>query len=598
MQDTDPGLYFGDDGAPRSRRFGDIYYSLQDGLNESRAVFLRGCHLPEQWAGTRHFTVLELGFGTGLNIAALMQIWAESRPSGGHLHVFSIEGFLMPAEDAGSALGTWPDVSPFADALLAQWPKGRRGFHYMDFPQWGVSVTLALMDAEAALAAWQGRADAVFLDGFSPACNPDMWSEAVFAGIAAHVRPGTRLATFTVAGAVRRGLAEVGFVVEKCPGFGRKRERLEAVFQPDSAPPAVTAPPASPLPKSIAVIGAGIAGCALAYEIRQLGGHVDLLDPAPGSGASGNAAALVMPRLDAGDNAISALFADAFAYARDLYGRLCPEAVLGTGVDLCVGDARDGDRFARIQAQAGFAAGDLSLFALGEAADVPRASGLSVQTALWVEPQAVLKALGRGAAADVARITGWLRDADGQYNLATETGVRGGYDAVVIACGAGIFDFDNLAENHALRPVRGQVESVQSAHAPRRALSWGGYAIPLAGGLLFGATHDRDDRGSDIRAADQVRNLENLAKILPELAQSLVEQPFQSRASVRVTTRDYLPVAGEIAPGLFVLTGLGARGFCLAPLLARAVAAEMFGAPPPLPRVAKSLLRPGRVPAT
>ncbi len=593
MPDIDPGLYFGEDGAPRSSRFGDIYYSLQDGLSESRAVFLRGCHLPESWAERRHFTVLELGFGTGLNIVALMQMWAETRPVAGRLHVFSVEGFLMPAEAARTALANWPELSVFAEALLAQWPKSRRGLHYMDFPQWGVSLTLALMEAEAALAAWEGTADAVFLDGFSPACNPDMWSDTIFGSVSARSRPGTRLATFTVAGAVRRGLAEVGFAVEKCPGFGRKRERLEAIFRPEM-PPA----PTEKSEQKIAIVGAGIAGCALFHEIRKLGGAADMFDPAPGSGASGNAVALVTPRLDAGDNAISALFADAFAYARDLYRRLCPEAILGRGVNLCADDERDDARFVRIARQAGFAADDLRLFAAGEVADVPEASGLSLQTALWVEPSVVLTALSEGTAPKKARIMGVSRGEDGGYNLTTEAGASERYDAVIIACGEGIFDLGELATRHDLRPVRGQVESVQSAHVPSHAVSQGGYAIPLSDGVLFGATHDRNDRSTDFRQADRARNLESLAKMLPDLAETIAAGPFQSRASVRVTTRDYLPAAGEIGPGLFALTGLGARGFCLAPLLARAVAAEVMGAPRPLPRNVNDLLRPGRFSVT
>lgn len=586
---TDPGLYFGDDGAPRSRRFGDIYYSLQDGLSEARAVFLSGCHLPEAWAGQRDFTVLELGFGTGLNIAALMQLWTEHCPANGRLYIFTIEGFLMPADAAQAALANWPEIAPFAEALLTRWSKPRRGFHYMDFPEWGVSLTVALMDAEAALAAWGGMADAVFLDGFSPACNPGMWSDAVLAAVAGRSRPGTQLATFTVAGAVRRGLAAAGFAVEKRPGYGRKRERLEAVFRPDLEPPAARKPAGK-----IAVIGAGIAGCALVHEIRKLGGAVDLFDPAPGSGASGNAAALVTPRFDAGDNAISALFADAFAYARDLYGRLCPEAILGQGVYHCEADDRDAGRFARIRQQAGFAEGDLALFGPGGLAEAPEAAGLALKTGLWINPQPALRALLGGIAAKAARITGWQDEPGGAHGLIDADGVVwSGYDAVVVACGEGIFDLGDLAARQDLRPVRGQLEQA-AGDAPGHAISCGGYMAPLPGGFLFGATHERGDRGTDIRDTDRTRNLESLGKILPGLAKGLTPDRLRSRASIRVTTRDYLPVAGEIGPGVFVLTGLGARGFCLGPLLARAVAAEVLGAPPPLARVAKSLLRPGR----
>ena len=580
MTDNDPGLFFAEDGAPRSARFGDIYYSLQDGLAESRAVFLGGCHLPEAWEGRTLFTVLELGFGTGLNIAALMQLWASHRPAAGHLHIFSIEGFLMDAGAAAQALAAWPELEAFATALLEQWPAPRHGFHHMDFPQWGVSLTLALSDVQAALAAWQGEADAVFLDGFSPALNAEMWSDKVLALVGRRCRPGARLATFTVAGAVRRGLQAAGFAVEKCPGFGRKRERLEAQFTPGHAGSRADEARVATV-RRIAVVGAGIAGCALVWQARRLGLEVDLFDAeGVGAGASGNAAALVTPRLDAGNNAISALFADAYAYAGALYRRLCPQAVIGEGLSQVASGPRDVSRFARIAGQAIFTPDDLEPFAAGEDADAPGEAGIHINRALWVRPPQVLAALLEGRKAVIRRV-------------AT---VPEGYDAVILACGDGIFDLAETRGRFDLGPVRGQVELAPAAEAPHRALSWGGYAVPLvmeggkSGGMLFGATHERGDRGVDARATDRTRNLDSLARIMPERVAGIAAQDLQSRASIRVMTRDYLPAMGEVAPGLYVLTGLGARGFCLAPLLAKALLADLTGVSSPLPAAAQNLL--------
>jgi tRNA 5-methylaminomethyl-2-thiouridine biosynthesis bifunctional protein len=586
---SDPELYFAEDGALRSGLFGDIYYSLQDGLSESRAVFLSGCHMPEVWEGKNNFSLLELGFGTGLNIAAVMQLWAQTKAPGAHLHIFSVEGFLMSGEDAGKALANWPELADFTSAILAQWPKQRRGFHYMDFPQWGVSLTLGLMEVCDALTQWEGDADAVFLDGFSPALNPGMWGEDVLALIATKVRAGARLATFTVAGFVRRGLQAAGFEIEKHPGFGRKRERLEAVFAGEQ----MTRPDR---PRKLAVIGAGIAGCALVHQAHLLGLDVDLYDSVGiGSGASGNEAALVTPRLDAGDNEISALFADAFAYASQLYRQLCPEAIIGEGVLHCEAIPRDASRFGRIALQAGFAPDDISLFAAGVASDVPEARGLMLNNALWVKPAQVLKALLHGAEPFIAQVSGYRAQPDGGYALLTDTDASyGTYDAVIFACGEGIFDTDH-ATRYNLKPVRGQVESVADAVPLESALSWGGYAIPLEGGFLFGATHERDDRGTDVREADRARNLDSLAKVMPERAERIAIGSFQSRASIRVMTRDYLPVMGEVGEGVCLMTGLAARGFCLAPLLAKALLTEIIGAPSVLPVIAKSLLKPQRL---
>ena len=188
------------DGAPRSRRFDDVYFSTEGGLDEARAVFLAGCGLPDAWRGRPRFVVGELGFGTGLNILALLELWRRARPAGGRLDIFSIEAFPLSREDAARALGAWPERADLAGTLIRRWPTAE-GFHRIDFPGLDARLDLAVMEAAEALAAWDGRADAWFLDGFSPAKNPEMWREEVLALLAQRSAPGARAASFTIAGA-------------------------------------------------------------------------------------------------------------------------------------------------------------------------------------------------------------------------------------------------------------------------------------------------------------------------------------------------------------------------------------------------------------
>src|SRR4051812_14219952 len=94
------GLDWTGDGQPRSRLYGDVYFSAEDGLAEARAVFLAGCGLPDAWAGRSRFVVGELGFGTGLNIAALIELWTRTREPGAQLHVFSVEAHPISAAEA------------------------------------------------------------------------------------------------------------------------------------------------------------------------------------------------------------------------------------------------------------------------------------------------------------------------------------------------------------------------------------------------------------------------------------------------------------------------------------------------------------------
>jgi len=587
-EDRAPHLIWTEDGSPRSGRFDDVYFSREDGLAEARAVFLAGCGLPEAWARRRRFCVAELGFGTGLNIAALLDLWRREGPTDGHLSLFSVEGFPLTRDEAARALGVWPELAEAAGALLAGWPAGTPGFHRLDLPDFRATLDLAIGDVDWALSQWTGAADAWFLDGFAPSTNPGMWSDAVLDGIGARSAPGARVATFTVAGAVRRGLAERGFTVEKRPGHGRKRERLEARLPPASAG-------ASPA-RSVAVIGAGIAGAALARAFSVLGVRTTIVEAdRPGAGASGFPSALVTPRLDAGDAGIAALHAQTLSRAASLYAAT-PGAVIRTGVLQLEQAPRDAARFARVAAQPIWPAGSMETLdaaACSERLDEPVASaGLWMRDAMAVHPGAVLEAwLG-----DVDRATATIaviEAADGGWRLLDGEGavvVEAG--AVVIAAGWGAAA---LCPALPLAPVRGQADWVEGVQTGP--VAWGGYAAPTGSGLLFGATHDRGETGGDPSDEAGARNLATVAARLPELAARIAAAgPGGSGAAVRATTPDRLPLAGAFPgkEGLFVLGGLGSRGFCVAPLLAEHVAALVAGTPSPLPTDLSKRVDPSR----
>jgi tRNA 5-methylaminomethyl-2-thiouridine biosynthesis bifunctional protein len=570
--DAEPSpLVFDEAGLPRSRRYGDVYFSREGGLAETRAVFLAGCGLPEHWAGRRRFTVGELGFGTGLNVLALLELWRRNRPPGGRLHIFSVEAEPIPAADAGRALGAWPELADIAGLLLARWPGRRPGFHRVDLPELGATLDLAVMDAEAALQAWGGAADAWFLDGFAPAVNPDMWTDAVMALVARRSAPGARAATYTVAGQARRALAAAGFVVQRRPGFGAKRERLEATL-----PGAVGEAPPTP---RIAIVGAGIAGASLARAFRSLGAEPHIFEAERlGAGASGNPAALVTPRLDAGLGAPARLSAQAFHRACQLYEAV-PGAVIARGILQFEATHRDAGRFAKIAASDVFEPGALALLSAEAASEIMGESvpaGLSIAATLVVDPRVVLSAwAGAVEAATVARVE--LHE--GVWRLIGEAeALLAEADIVCLAPGA---DLPRLWPAAPIQPVRGQLNWSPGPPAP--AAVWGTYVAPMRGGLMFGATNDRGDATAERREADDGRNLEALAQRLPRLAARLAGAPLGGRASVRAATPDRLPIAGAVQPGLFVLGGLGSRGFSLAPLLAEHVAAVALGAPSPLP---------------
>lgn len=205
---TAPGLEWREGGVPVSTRFDDPYFSLAGGLDETRHVFLAGNDLPARLRPG--FQVAELGFGTGLNCLALAAV--ADQP----VTMTSFEAYPMTPDQLLQAHAAFPDLAPLAAQLRDGWGG--------DVIQVGaVSLHLVVGDAQITLPAWQGRADAWFLDGFAPAKNPQMWGDDLMAAVGRHTAPGGTFATYTAAGGVRRALAAAGFLVERRPGFGRKR---------------------------------------------------------------------------------------------------------------------------------------------------------------------------------------------------------------------------------------------------------------------------------------------------------------------------------------------------------------------------------------
>lgn len=212
MQDQSAGVEWRG-AVPVSSRFDDPYFSLHDGLAETRHVFLAGNDLPARFRPGFH--IAELGFGTGLNLLAALTLWRESGQTG-TLRYTSFEAWPLPAEAMRRAQAGFLVLAPLAEELAPHWGTPAIRLPYLDF-------RLVEGDARQTLPDWEGHAEAWFLDGFAPAKNPELWQPALLAEVARHTAPGGTFATYTAAGAVRRGLADAGFTVMRSPGHGRKR---------------------------------------------------------------------------------------------------------------------------------------------------------------------------------------------------------------------------------------------------------------------------------------------------------------------------------------------------------------------------------------
>ncbi len=571
----------------RSQHFDDIYFQPEAGLEESNHVFLNGNHLADRFGRLtpgEAFVIAELGFGTGLNALAAIDLFQRMAPAGAHLHFWSVEGFPLSQARMDEALSKIGDrfaqIADLAETLREAYPPSRPGLWQCRLtPRATLTVTFDTVDK--ALAEAPIKADAWFLDGFSPAKNPDMWSPTVLAMVAAKTKAGGTLATFTVAGAVRRALAETGLDVEKAPGFGKKRDMLRA-----SKPQGSTTPPA-PI-RNIAILGAGIAGAALAWHAQRLGLSPTLYDPSgPAHGASGNPMGLLMPRIEAADSPSARLYRDAFLYAVQFYQEATPNALTLCGGTLKAGEDQH-TRHEKVMASGLWTDGDLHLTDQG---DLRVPGGATLQVAEAVKTLINNVPLIR-AAPDRLEVND-----DNVILSVGDTQQR--FDAVFVASGPQSAALAQLGDD--LRASRGQMD-VFDGPAIGDVMTEGSYIAPMDQQLAAGATYD--DVPLDHIAKANMESTDRNRKAAEGLLKDRVGAPALSRASVRAVTLDRHPIAGPAMPSrlqkedglarLWILTGLGSRGLSTGPLLAAHLLAGLSDGVSPLSPPMAKVVDPGR----
>lgn len=643
-------LEFNAEGTPVSRDFDDVYFSNDNGLEETRYVFLDGNHL-----GTRFpehprslFVVAESGFGTGLNFLTLWQAFDCFRASYPEatlqrLHFISFEKFPLTAHDLRLAHQRWPELAHWAEQLQTQWPPAIGGCHRLILDDGRVTLDLWLGDindlTDKLDDSMNQKVDAWFLDGFAPAKNPDMWSPHLFSAMARLARPGATLATFTSAGFVRRGLQEAGFTMRKTKGFGRKRDMLVGVMEQDLAIPAQApwfARRAS-TSREVAIVGGGIASALLSLALLHRGWQVTLYcaDEAPATGASGNRQGALYPLLSSHDPALFQFFPAAFMFARRLYDSL-PVAFDHDwcGVTQLGWDEKSQQKITQMLSLGlpEDIAHAVTAQQVAETAGVDTGCG-GIQYPLggWLCPAELTSAaiaLGqsRGLTVHYAhKVQSLSRTA--HWELRFADGKEAQHASVVLANGHHISQFTQTA-SLPVYPVGGQVSHIPTApqlSKLRQVLCYDGYLTPQNpsnGHHCIGASYHRGETDMHYSEADQQQNRQRLVDSFPDAswAKEVNVGEGQARCGVRCATRDHLPMAGNVPdydatlevyqdladsketavsapvhPELFMLGGLGSRGLCSAPLLAEALAAQMSDEPVPLDRVTLAGLNPNRL---
>jgi tRNA 5-methylaminomethyl-2-thiouridine biosynthesis bifunctional protein len=657
-------LCWDSEGRPLSSRFQDFYFSHSDGAAETEYVYLQHNQLPQRWQTLRPgqaFSIGETGFGTGLNFLSCWHRWRQHAPADARLHFVSAELHPLSREDLRLALALWPELTELSEALIAQYPPACAGFHRLQFDEGRVQLTLIFEDACRAFelldqsSQFDKGIDAWFLDGFSPAKNPQMWRPELFSALARRSHPQTSFSTFTAAANVRRGLEAAGFAVSIAPGFGKKRELLYGRYQGAARP--LSAQPwfDRPTPQSrqqvssdstldgtldgtqISIIGAGLAGACSAFALAERGCKVELFERGahPGCGASGAPQGALYAKLPAVPTFSSRIHLNGYLYSLRLLQRQLPQGEHWSpcGVIQLALNAKEADKQQKLLSSGHYPPALVQPLTKAQAstrAGVPlTAGGLLFPQAGWVSPAALCSQLLshpnischfnqqiEAIHFDAEQQQWQLRDPKGALiNQAATLIVATAHEAKL---------FPALAELP-LKAIRGQTSTVKTASTPLKTVLCGnGYISPAKQqAYCFGASFDINDPDTRIRDSDHLHNLRLVEELSPSLAQQLEPQlpTAEGRVGFRCAAPDYLPLVGpapdpgafrrdyaplsrnakaniEIPPthlpGLFVSLGHGSKGLITAPLAGALLADLILDEPAAIERELLQALNPAR----
>ncbi len=625
------------DGVPISTVFDDPYYSLENGLEESRFVFLSGADVIRRSSNKDLFNIGETGFGSGLNFLATWDAWRRHNIRA-RLVFVSAEANPMDMVHLSKAHSHFPAIAELGRELRQAMPPPAKGFHIRHFDGGRISLLLMYGDAAEAYSTLNARIDAWYLDGFAPAKNKSMWTDDLFYQLGRLSAPESTLATFTAAGFVKRGLASVGFDMRKTSGFGRKRERLVGTFSDtkqlhgDPIPANISkwAHPVSCSSRHVAILGGGIAGASVAYALGLRGVKCTIIESPDAPKASSLPAAIMAPRFMLDDTPDRGFFSSAFAFSIS-HSAYATTFSKHQGIRYIDKSGQKKERFHRILKEYAWSEDWLGL----------DENDLVLPKAGTISPMLVLNKLTKNVkkvTAKVMRIekckSKWLLQ-DHNHETVLET------DCVVLATGlatphilnnSGLGIETTQGLEPAQRPSGGQLEIVDAmalVGVSEQTLSYGGYAsAPLENedkksvrtiGTSFEPLENRSLKNHKTKKSTQTKIFQNFFEMIGGTIEDTGS--IQSWAGVRATVADHMPYAGPVpvwedllevcAPlsqdatnelerppavheGLYCLTGLGSKGFQYGPLLGDYLAAMITGEAIPIPSTLIAKLHPAR----
>ena len=603
-----PDVYIEErDGRPClvSATYGDIYYSTKNGLDETELVFIDGNDLIARMRAQNRIVVAETGFGTGLNFLALLrhwaELWAELGADAPQLYFTTCELAPLDAKLIKEMLHHFPALREFIPMLLSILPPAWPGRHRRHLFGGKVVVDFLYGDSLEMIKASDFKADAWFLDGFTPSRNPAMWQDELFLEIARCSAPDATIASFTAAGDVKRGLTAAGFAIERKSAephkwhriIGKRVKGASAKFNNNINYTA----------QRIVIVGSGIAGASVAAGLMRQGITPLILSQGDGphDGASGNIVAVQTPRLTALDTHPGRFSVAAYGYAR-----WC-SAQLGADLDDCSisygWNEREYSRQFKILEQGW----PESLLRVDDDQKIIDAAGVDAKMDGLVfphggsiDPRILCSALLEGAEIQYGvTLEGFHQQDDGRWALATNQGEIIA-DQFVLATGWGLAPLTKgwLDPYFDFQVTAGRVSHLPPSAFPslKAAISFGGYLARAGdGSLALGASFDRDIEGEDLPAIDADAHEIN-RQLLPAHMRDAAGDAsnWQGRASWRLAATDRQPVAGKVGKGLYILAALGARGMVTGPIAGDHVASLITDAPSPFDRGMRGVVNPYR----
>ena len=556
-----------DGGSIASKDYEDRYFQ-DNGFDESKEVYIDGNNLEERWESFSGscFTIGELGFGLGLNFLTTMHCWLKKERSF-NLDYIGIDKKILEKKNLVLLEEAFPNLKKEINIFKECDVVGHNGFECISIPDLKIRLILVTEDVQKAINdICISNIDAWFLDGFDPKKNPEMWTEDVLKAVFDLSSCDSSFSSFTSVGRIRRALLENGFEVNKVPGFGTKRHRIVGrKFEENKKSNGI---------KKIAILGAGLSGSNLAFNLANSNIEVDVYDALDdlSKGSSGGPIASMYPKFSLDNSPRSKFLIASYFFSLNFYIKTL--GFENTGL-LFYGSDETKDKW--ISKILTLKRDDLfELLSDDELEDLLGVSeikkALHVKKGLFLQPLELKKKLLEHRFIKIILNEKFVSFTEEKNKVEVDfkSGLRKSYDALAVCTGKGLKDFnDNLKVSY------GQMAGISNKDLfnIKMPLNHQGYIIPKVNGTNWiGSTYEQS---TDFKK----ENIEEKVKLNHAIFGNK-DMSFEIQdlwEGERVSAKNNLPIASKIpeAKNIYCIGGLGSRGLSYAPFLAEIVSSAI-----------------------